>query len=133
MEVERHTNNDPESTEAVMSISFAQPPTTESSPSNPATAPTANPTSSSSSPAERTETINLLNLTSSEILRELVRLTNAYPVEPTPEEQQELRLLEEQRLRGERDRRGSLEVRARVKRERMLLEQARGEMATEAA
>lgn len=119
MQVERHTNNDPKTTDATMSISFA-----------PATSTT---DSISPTPSERTETINMLNLTNSQILSELRRITNGSPVEATAEEQQELRLLEEQRLRGERDRRASLEVRARVKREKELLEQARGQLAAEGA
>jgi len=68
----------------------------------------------------------------SEILTDLITLTKAQPVLPTPEEEGELRALEEQKVRGERDRRMSLEARARVKREKELLKQARGELAVEA-
>lgn len=145
MVVDRHNNNSnetdtPDSSEAVMTISFAPSDAiqTSSSPtSSPApidsTSTTTDTPASDHTPAERVETINMKHRTNSEILQELVRITRAYPIEPTVEEQQELRLLEEQRVRGERDRRSSLEARARVKRERELLEQARGELAREPA
>jgi large subunit ribosomal protein MRP49 len=68
------------------------------------------------------------NRTNSDILEELVRVTNAYPVEPTPEDREEQRLLEEQRIRSLADSKLSQEVRAKQKRERDLLEQARGVM-----
>lgn len=51
------------------------------------------------------------------------------PVEPTAEEREELRLLEEQRVRSARDAKVSAEVRARKRREEELLEQARGDVA----
>ena len=70
--------------------------------------------------------------TNTEILNELVRVTNAFPIEPTPEEMEEIRTLEEQRVRSERDSKLSREVRARVKREKELLEQARGDVAGQA-
>ncbi|EME49827.1 hypothetical protein DOTSEDRAFT_121058 [Dothistroma septosporum NZE10] len=89
--------------------------------------------SSESSSDERIETINMKNFTNSEILDALVRLTKAQPVEPTAEEQEELAKLEEQRRRSERDSKLSQEVRARVKREKELLEQARGDLAAQAA
>ena len=64
-----------------------------------------------------------------QILEAFVRLTKAYPVEPTAEENEELASLEEQRLRSAAASKLSAEVRARQKRERELLEQARGDMA----
>ena len=73
------------------------------------------------------------NYTNSEILDALVRLTKAYPVEPTPEEQEELAKLDEQRRRSDKDKKLSQEVRARVKREKELLQQARGDVAAQAA
>ena len=73
------------------------------------------------------------NLKSSEILDALVNLTKAYPVEPTPEDKEELTKLEEHRIRSEADSKRSKEVRARIKREQQLLEQARGDVAAQAA
>lgn len=84
-------------------------------------------------PTERVETIDMKHRTNSEILNELIRVTGAYPIEPTPEDREEMRMLEEQRLRSQRDAKLSAEVRARAKRERELLEQARGDLAGQAA
>ncbi|KXT16825.1 hypothetical protein AC579_6792 [Pseudocercospora musae] len=96
---------------AVMSIHFSNP--------------------DSESPEERVETLNMKNYTSSEILDAVVKLTKAYPVEPTPEDLEEMQKLEEQRIRSARDSKLSQEVRARVKREQQLLEQARGNIAAQ--
>ena len=68
-----------------------------------------------------------------EILQDVIRLTKAFPVEPTPEEQEEMQLLEEQRVRSLRDSKLSQEVRARQKREQELLQQARGDVASQTA
>ena len=64
--------------------------------------------------------------TPSEILEELVKLTSAYPIEATAEDKEEMRILEEQKVRSARDAKLSAEVRARTKREKESLEQARG-------
>jgi large subunit ribosomal protein MRP49 len=82
---------------------------------------------------ERIETINMKSFTSSEILDALVRLTKAYPIEPTPEDREELAKLDEQQKRSERDSKLSQEVRAKAKREAQLLEQARGDVAAQSA
>lgn len=89
--------------------------------------------SSQPSVDERVERINMTNYTNSEILDALVRLTKAQPVEPTAEEHEELAKLEEQRRKSERNSKLSQEVRAKVKREKELLEQARGDLAAQAA
>ncbi|KAF2214627.1 hypothetical protein CERZMDRAFT_36614 [Cercospora zeae-maydis SCOH1-5] len=82
---------------------------------------------------ERVETINMKNYHSSEILDALIRLTNARQVEPTEEDLEQLAKLEEQRQRSLRDSKLSQEVRARVKREKELLKQARGDIAAQDA
>ena len=90
-------------------------------------------TPSDQDPTERVETIDMKHRTNSEILNELIRVTGAYPIEPTPQDREEMRMLEEQRLRSQRDAKLSAEVRARAKREKELLEQARGDLAGQAA
>lgn len=117
-------HNAEQSDPAVMSIHFASENASQTS---------SNPTVSAvpEAPTERVETINMKNYTSSEILDALVHLTKAYPVEPTPEDQEELEKLAEQKRRSEMDSKLSREVRARVKRERELLEQARGDLAAQ--
>lgn len=80
---------------------------------------------------EKIERINMKHFASSEILDAFVRLTKAQPVEPTPEDLEEAQELKEQEARSARDSKLSQEVRARVKREKELLEQARGDLAAQ--
>jgi len=116
---------------ATMTIFYAPP--LESS------SPTASPAGSSSTststtpsihtPFDRTETINMKHRNESEILSLLMDLTKAIPVKATPEEEQELRQLEEENKRSELDAQRSAEVNALRKREAALLDQARGDVA----
>ncbi|USW47735.1 Putative 28S ribosomal protein S25 [Septoria linicola] len=80
---------------------------------------------------EKVETVNMKNYRSSEILDALIQLTKARQVDPTPEDQEQIAKLEDQRQRSQRDSKLSQEVRARVKREKELLEQARGDLAAQ--
>lgn len=80
------------------------------------------------SETEKIEKINMKDYRSSEILDALVQLTKASVIEPTTEDQELLAKLEEQRQRSLRDSKISLELRARVKREKEMLQQARGEL-----
>ncbi len=64
----------------------------------------------------------------SEILDQLLKLTNARVVRPTPEEQREIQDMGEQNAKSERDAAMSAEVRAKKKREEDILTQARGEV-----
>jgi len=66
----------------------------------------------------------------SEILLQLMELTKAIPVVPTPEEEQELQHLEEENKNSERDAQRSAEVNERRRREAALLDQARGDVAS---
>ena len=136
MTVERPFTTPSVDEEATMSIHFASQSakqTLSSATSSPAAtdSTTASTTPSDQEPTDRIETINMKNRTNSEILQELMRITKAYPVEPTVEEQDEMRSLEEQSVRSQRDSKMSQEVRARVKREKELLEQARGDLASQ--
>jgi large subunit ribosomal protein MRP49 len=97
-----------------------------------------NSTTASSTPSdhdtvERVETIDMKHKTESQILDELIRLTGAYTIEPTAAEKEELRSLEEQRIRSELDSKAAAERRAAAKREKELLEQAKGEIAAQTA
>jgi large subunit ribosomal protein MRP49 len=137
MTVDRVANQDTD-TEAVMSVHFAPADSThqtsDSATSSPA--PTDSTTSgtqpSDHDPTDRVETINMKNRTNSEILQDLVKLTKAYPIQPTEEEKEQLRSLEQQRIRSERDRKQVLEYRARVAREKQILEQGRNDLAAQA-
>ena len=64
----------------------------------------------------------------SEILDQLMKLTNAKPVRATAEELRQIQELEEQKSRSERDSILSREVREKRKREEAILVQARGEV-----
>lgn len=75
----------------------------------------------------------MTNRTATEILRDLMSLTKAMPIEPTPQEREELENLDQMRQRSAEARALSLEVRAKRKREEALLAQARGEIAAQAA
>ena len=134
------TNTSPDS-DAIMSIHFTAPnatQTSDSATSSPAPlTSTSTSTDSADTPdyaaTERVEEIPMKNRTNSEILQDLVRVTKAYPVEPTEAERQEMRALEEQTIQSERASALSLEVRQRVKREKELLEQAKGDLAAQNA
>jgi len=64
-----------------------------------------------------------------EILERLMEVTGARAVVASAEEEVEVRELEEQRLRSERDREEVMAYNEKVRQERALLEQARGELA----
>jgi len=65
----------------------------------------------------------------SEILSQLLAITKASPVEPTPEELEELRRLEEQQIESEKDARRSQAVNEKRRRQAAILAQARGQVA----
>jgi large subunit ribosomal protein MRP49 len=119
---------------ALLSVHYTNPDAVQSS-SSATSAPasrdstTKNTTPSEAASTERVETINMTHSNNTEILEAFVRLTKAYPIEPTAEEKEELASLEEQRIRSAAASKLSAEVRARQKREKELLEQARGDMA----
>ena len=119
---------------ALLSVHYTNPDAVQSSSSAtsaPATrdSTTKNTTPSDASSTERVETINMTHSNNTEILEAFVRLTKAYPVEPTAAEKEELESLEEQRLRSAAASKLSAEVRARQQREKELLQQARGDIA----
>jgi large subunit ribosomal protein MRP49 len=68
------------------------------------------------------------NFSSSEILEALLKLTNAQPVPQTEDDIELLERLERETARSAEDAKLSLEVRTREKRDRELLEQARGDL-----
>ncbi|KAK5110968.1 hypothetical protein LTR85_000678 [Meristemomyces frigidus] len=126
---------------ALMSVHFAPADAPQTSEDSATSAPTpvtsttqdSSPSSDTAAPTDRVQTIDMKHRTNSEILTELQRLTKAFPVEPTPEEREEIQMLEDHRVRSARDSKLSQEVRARQKREKELLEQARGDVASQAA
>ena len=84
-------------------------------------------TTSSHTPFDKTETIDMKGKHEREILGSLLKLTQAKKVEATEEEAAELARLEEQQRRSGVDRERTARVIELEKREKMLLEQARGD------
>lgn len=74
---------------------------------------------------QRVATINMKHRHESEILSQLLALTGAAPVEPTPEEIEQLRVLAEQRELSERDSTKHRIYNEEKKREQAIINQAR--------
>ncbi|QIW97277.1 hypothetical protein AMS68_002795 [Peltaster fructicola] len=125
-------NKAPQEEKAIMSIHFTAADAKQSSDS-PTSSPAAidsttqNSTPSDAASTERVETIDMTGYTNTEILDALVKLTKATVVEPTPEDIAEAQMLEEDRIRSAREAKIGLAIRTRQKREKQLLEQARGD------
>ncbi|KAL8915122.1 MAG: hypothetical protein Q9171_000425 [Xanthocarpia ochracea] len=75
---------------------------------------------------ERTATIEMKHRNESEILSELMTLTKASPVEPSPQEEAELQELAEEERQGGLDRARNTAYNERKRQEKALLDQARG-------
>nr|OQO24150.1 hypothetical protein B0A51_08993 [Rachicladosporium sp. CCFEE 5018] len=125
----------PQTEAATLSVHFTSPDAPQTSGSETSSPAAVTSTSiehnipSAAAPTERIETINMTHSTNSEIFDALIRLTKAEVLEPTAEDRKEMRELAEARTRSAKDAKLSAEVRARQKRERELLDQARGEVA----
>ena len=120
---------------ATMTIFFAPPPVSDSATASPA--PTSSTTSSTvasdHTPFDRTETIDMKHKSESEILAKLMKITNAVQVEATPEEEAELEILEDQHKRSDQDRERVIQHNNKIKREKALLAQARGNIEVQQA
>jgi large subunit ribosomal protein MRP49 len=114
---------------SVMSIHYGPPAIAQKAVTSPSPSePLPSFTNSSDAAPTRIEQINMKNFTSSEILEALLKLTNAQPVPQTPDDIELLERLEREAARSAEDAKLSLEVRTREKRDRELLEQARGDI-----
>jgi large subunit ribosomal protein MRP49 len=76
---------------------------------------------------ERTKVLDMKNRDVSEIVAQLMTLTNAKPVRPTAEETRQLQELEEYRAKSAQDRERMKAVMEQRRREEAILTQARGE------
>lgn len=81
---------------------------------------------SDSAPTERVESIDMKHKQTSEILDELIKITNAYPVEPTAADLEEMKRVKEQQENSARDRAMMNEVKAKRQKEKDILAAARG-------
>ena len=79
-------------------------------------------------PFDRTESIDMKHKHESEILSRLMSITNASPVLPTPEEEVEMLQMEDDRKTSEQDALTMAQVYQKMKREKALLLQARGDV-----
>lgn len=127
-------NKAPQEENAIMSIHFAPEGSKQTSNSATSSAAAVDSTTSSSSPSDaasttRVETLNMTNYTNAEILEAFITLTKATPIEPDPEDLQELAEVEAERRRHNQEAARGAEIRQRKKREQELLEQARGMIA----
>ena len=129
MTVSRTTDN---AGPATMTVFYAPAPESASATASPApsSSTTSAATTSGHTPFERVESIDMKHKHETEILEKLMRLTKAMQVVATAEEDAELQALEDQRQRSEADRKGMAEVNERKRREKSILEQARGGLAT---
>ena len=84
--------------------------------------------SSSRNPLDRVETIDMKHKHESEILAQLLELTNAHQYEITGEEQSEMRDVEDQERSGQRDREAQFKLNEVKRQEKALLDQARSQV-----
>ncbi|KAI9751924.1 MAG: hypothetical protein M4579_005835 [Chaenotheca gracillima] len=124
---------------ATMSIFFSSPsrsdsptaaPTPTSSTSSPALSDAPTTPTSDSPPVERVESIDMKDKTDSAILASLMELTKAFPVNATPEELDELARLQERAIRTQADSARTAKWNAEKRKEKAVLAQARGEVAS---
>ena len=119
-----------QSTPANLTLFYAPEPSSDSPTASPA--PTSSTTSTSTSsdhqPFDRTHTIRMKHRTDAQILEELMDVTKALEVRPTPEDEAMMRDLEEQEARSEKDRQLMAKVMRERKAEEARLKQAKGEV-----
>lgn len=118
MTLERTTNQEGP---ALMTVYFDDAPQPQT-PGAPVASSQTEPTTSSQ---QRVATINMKHRHESEILSQLLALTNAVPVEPTPQETEQLQELAAQQELSERDSARHAIYNAEKKREEAILAQAR--------
>ena len=126
MTVDRSEDN---SGPATLSIFFAPSANTSSASATSSPAPTsstsAGKATSDHTPFERVQSIDMKHRHEEEILEQVMHITKAIKVIPSPEEELELRQLEDQRDRSQRDAETTRLYNEKVRREKALLEQAR--------
>lgn len=112
---------------ATLTVFFASPSDPAPNAYSPAPSATTQKTPGSGhAPFERTITIEMKHRHESEILSELLNLTKASPVEPSPEQEAELEKLAEKERQGGLDRARNAAYTEQKRQEKALLDQARG-------
>lgn len=105
---------------ATLTVSFAPLPNSDIPASDTSMTP------SKHLPTDRAEIIDMKHKHESEILKNLMTLTNGQQYEASPDELAELEDVDEARKRGDRDRQAQKNLNERRKQEQSLLDQARG-------
>ncbi len=117
---------------ATLTVFFAPPPRSSSATASPApssstdpsTAPSGHPTT------DRVETIDMKHKHESEILSRLLELTKGKPYEASPDELAELRDVDDEKRRSERDKEAQARLNEVKRQEKALLDLARGGVET---
>ncbi|KAI9665624.1 MAG: hypothetical protein M1821_003557 [Bathelium mastoideum] len=119
-----------QSAPATLTLFYSPEPSSDSPTASPAPISSTTPSSTPSNhqPFERMHTIDMKHRTDSHILEELMKVTKAMEVRPTPEDEAMIQELEEQRTRSEQDRQLMASVMRERKAEEARLKQARGEV-----
>lgn len=113
---------------ATLTVFFAPPPKSTSATASPAPSSSTDPSTAPSgyTPSDKIKTIDMKHKHESEILSELLDLTNAMPHQASLEEEAELREIEDNKKRSERDRETQTRLNEVKKQEKALLDLARG-------
>lgn len=113
---------------ATLTIYFAPPPRSSSTTASPAPSSSTDPSNAPSgyAPADRIATIDMKHKHESEILSRLIELTKGMPYEASPDELTELRNLDDEKSRSERDREAQARLNEIRRQEKALLDLARG-------
>ena len=113
---------------ATLTVFFASPPKSSSATTSPAPSSSTNPSTAPSahSPADRVETIDMKHKHESEILSRLLELTKGTPYEASPDELAELRDVDDERRRSDKDREAQARLNEVKRQEKALLDLARG-------
>lgn len=119
---------------ATLTIHFTSPEQAANS-SPPINSTASNPAvpSSSGAPTTYTKVIECKHRANDEILRDLMELTKAQKVLPTDTDRQLLKELTARRLKSQQDSKLSAIVNAKIRAEKAILNQARGEVAAASA
>ena len=120
---------------ATLTVYFAPPPPSpriSSATASPAPSSSTDPSTTLSrhTPADRIATIDMKHKNESEILSRLLELTKGMPYEATPEELDELKEVDVEKRRSERDREAQAKLNEVRRQEKALLDLARGRLQT---
>ena len=113
---------------ATLTVYFAPPPRSSSATSSPAPPSSTEPSTTpfGHTPADLTAMIDMKHKNESEILSRLLELTKGVPYEATPEELDELKEVDVEKRRSERDREAQAKLNEVRRQEKALLDLARG-------